>query len=64
MIDPQYRLAFSPFLPPVTVQPTPGTAGGPAPKPPRQPDWLPLLIGVLLLLSVLLLWLVDLPDLF
>ena len=33
-------------------------------KPPRKPDWLLILVGVLFLLTVLIAWLADIPTLF
>lgn len=33
-------------------------------KPPRKPDWLLILVGILFLLTVLIAWLADIPTLF
>lgn len=33
-------------------------------KPPRKPDWLLILVGILFLLTLLIAWLTDIPVLF
>ncbi len=33
-------------------------------EPPRKPDWLLILVGILFLLTVLIAWLADIPTLF
>ncbi len=33
-------------------------------KPPREPDWLLILVGILILATMLIAWLVDIPGLF
>ncbi|PRY29221.1 hypothetical protein CLV58_1263 [Spirosoma oryzae] len=53
-----------PFFPADTVS---ATSQQHSPKrrddqPPRRPDWLVIFMGVLFLLSLLLLWLVDIPQ--
>lgn len=32
-------------------------------EPPRKPDWLMIFMGILFLLTLLLLWIVDIPNL-
>ncbi|WP_018620118.1 hypothetical protein [Spirosoma luteum] len=33
-------------------------------EPPRKPDWLLILVGILFLLTLLIAWLADIPTLF
>lgn len=40
------------------------TRDHPIKKPPRKPDWLLILVGVLILATLLIAWLVDIPGLF
>ena len=40
------------------------TRDHPVKKPPRKPDWLLILVGVLILATLLIAWLVDIPGLF
>ncbi|MFD2935287.1 hypothetical protein [Spirosoma flavum] len=66
MIAKSQTQSYTPFFPPGSVSPTTKRA-----KPkyvydekPRKPDWLLLLISALVLLTVLIAWVVDIPSLF
>lgn len=65
MAHPTVIQAYTPFFPP-----------GPVPKvtrnknkqllngePPQKPDWLMIIMGALFLLTLVLLWIVDIPHL-
>ena len=56
----------SSYLPPgFRNQPAPPTRLKPQtdPKPPRKPDWLLIIMGILFLLTLLVAWLADIPAL-
>jgi hypothetical protein len=55
----------SPFTP-VSVSPnhTHPRPEHPAQKPSPKPDWLIILMGILFLITLLIVWLVDVPALF
>lgn len=53
-----------PFFPRSTVSKTVRTSDSKQlnEKPPRKPDWLLIFMSVLFLLTLLLLWIVDIPQ--
>ncbi|NEU70366.1 hypothetical protein GK091_26050 [Spirosoma agri] len=65
MLVKNVRQPYTPYSPPESASP-PSTRIDPLSPDkdrPRKPDWLLLLIGALILLTLLIAWLVDIPTL-
>jgi hypothetical protein len=57
-------LAYTPFFPPGPARHSPNRTNRTFDKkPPKQPDWVMILMGILFLMTLLLLSLVDVPSL-
>jgi hypothetical protein len=63
MIAEPLFLSITPLSAAAAASATQNQPDRPVDQPPRKPDWLLLLVSVLLLLTLLIAWLADIPKL-
>ncbi|MBD2757625.1 hypothetical protein [Spirosoma validum] len=66
MLHPDALHPYTPFFPPgpVETKATRNRMNNPyGEEPPKKPDWLMIFMGILFVLTLLLLWIVDIPRL-
>ncbi|GAB3939658.1 hypothetical protein GCM10028805_00400 [Spirosoma harenae] len=65
MFDHTTPLRYTPFFPPSPVSKTTRNKNKELfnEEPPQKPDWLMIFVAALFLLTLLLLWIVDIPNL-